>query len=95
MNPGVDELATRYDEGATHSRNASVERLVEFAIGADSIAWTEQAPLQLRLLGDLSPRNWEKLARFQVDEFDGFLLATDRFPTTILAFVALPDPEAP
>ena len=95
LQPGADALAAQYGEGATHSRNDTVERLVEMAITADGVALTAQPPLQLQLLGDLSPRNWEGLVRFQVDEFDGFLLATDRFPTTILAFAALPDSTAP
>ena len=94
MQPGADVLAAQYGEGITHSRNAAVERLVELAITADGITLTDRPPLQLQLLGDLSPRNWEGLVRFQIDEFDGFLLVTDRFPTTILAFAALPGVEA-
>ena len=94
LQPGADVLAAQYGEGITHSRNAAVERLVELAITADGITLTDRPPLQLQLLGDLSPRNWEGLVRFQVDEFDGFLLATDRFPTTILAFAAMPTDES-
>ena len=95
LQPGADALAAQHGEGATHSRNDTVERLVEMAITANGVALTAQPPLQLQLLGDLSPRNWEGLVRFQVDEFDGFLLVTDRFPTTILAFAALPAATAP
>jgi hypothetical protein len=92
--PGADALAAQHGEGPTHSRNDAVERLVELAVTADGVALTDRPPLQLRLIGDLSPRNWEGIVRFQVDEFDGFLLATDRFPTTILAFVAMPAEES-
>ena len=94
LRPGDDELAAQHGEGASHRRNSAVERLVEMAITPGGLRLTEQPPLQLQLLGDLSPRNWEGLVRFQVDEFDGFLLATDRFPTTILAFAALPAADA-
>ena len=94
LRPGDDALAAQHGEGASHRRNAAVERLVEMAITPGGLLLTERPPLQLQLLGDLSPRNWEGLVRFQVDEFDGFLLATDRFPTTILAFVSLPAAEA-
>jgi hypothetical protein len=93
LNPGADALAAQHGEGPTHSRNDAVERLVELAVTADGVVLTERPPLQLRLIGDLSPRNWEGVVRFQADEFDGFLLATDRFPTTILAFVAMPPDE--
>ena len=67
-------MAAQYGEGATHSRNEAVERLVGLVITPDGIALAERPPLQLVLLGDLSPRNWEGLVRFQADEFDGFLL---------------------
>ncbi len=90
LNPGADALTTQHGEGPTHSRNDAVERLVELAVTADGVILTDRPPLQLRLIGDLSPRNWEGVVRFQSGEFDGFLLVTDRFPTTILAFVAMP-----
>jgi hypothetical protein len=94
LQPGADALAAQHGEGATHSRNDTVERLVELAITADGVTLTARPPLQLRLIGDLSPRNWEGVVRFQIDKFDGFLLATDRFPTTILAFTELPAHES-
>lgn len=95
LRPAADALAAQYGEGATHSRHATVERLVQLTLTPEGVALVERPPLQLVLLGDLSPRNWEGLVPFQVDEFDGFLIATDRFPTTMLAFVALPAHDTP
>jgi hypothetical protein len=41
-------------------------------------------PIQLELIDDLHPRNWEGLVRLDPH---GFLLATDTYPETLLAFV--------
>jgi hypothetical protein len=82
-----DPLAARYGEGETHAQNATVERLVEFQYRDGTITRTATPPIQLQLLGDDAPRNWEGLARL---EGRGFLLATDKFPETILGFVAAP-----
>lgn len=84
LRPGPDSLRTLYGAGPSHVRFNSVERLVEFRDMEDRIARTRRPPVQLELLDDLRPRNWEGLARL---EPHGFLLATDTFPETILAFV--------
>ena len=88
--PETDPLADEYGEGATHAAGAGVERLIEFQYGANGIALTETPPMQLQLMADGSLRNWEGLVR--LDE-SGFLLATDKYPRTILAFVPLPEEE--
>jgi hypothetical protein len=60
-----------------------VERLVELEYSAEGIRYTDTPPINLTLAeGD--SRNWEGIARL---DDRGFLLATDRFPQTILAFV--------
>jgi hypothetical protein len=35
-------------------------------------------------------RNWEGVVRLETPELRGFLIVTDRFPETMLAYVALP-----
>ncbi len=82
-----DPLTAQYGAGETHSHNTAVERLLECQYSDSGITLVATPPLQLELLGDDSPRNWEGLAR--LDE-RGFLLATDKYPETILAFVPLP-----
>ena len=84
LKPQADLLAQRYGQGKTHSENLTVERLVEFQIQGDQISFVDQPPLQLVLEGDLASRNWEAIAL--LDNM-GFLLATDKFPRTILGFV--------
>lgn len=87
LKPGTDPLAARYGEGPTHAQNVTVERLVEFQFTEDGIALTDTPPLQLSLLGGDQARNWEALARLESNGKRGFLIATDKFPETILAYV--------
>lgn len=63
-----------------------VERLVEFEIREDAVAFSGEPPVYLELL-DADARNWEGIARLGER---GFLLVTDHHPRTILAFVARP-----
>ena len=79
-----DPIAMKYGKGKTHARSATVERLVEFAVGPP-IAYSARPPIDLEL-GD-EPRNWEGIARHR----DGFLLVTDKHPETILGFVRAPN----
>ncbi len=82
LQPATDSIARRHGRGATHARSAVVERLVEYQFANGRIRRTDRPPLWLRL-GDGSGRNWEGVVRYG----DGFLLATDRFPKTMLAYV--------
>ena len=88
LRPGLDSLDLAYGAGRTHEREAVVERLVEFRLEGDRITRTDRPPVQLRLLGENRARNWEGIAR--LGDL-GFLLATDTYPTTILAFVPFPE----
>jgi hypothetical protein len=90
IQPAADPLAEQYGEGPTHALYATVERLVEFQIGASGITLAAAPPIQLQLIDDDHARNWEAIAR--LDSL-GFLLATDKFPATILAFVPLISPS--
>ncbi len=86
LDPAPDALAARYGEGPTHAAAAGVERLVELVWSPTGVTLADRPPLQLRLMeGD--SRNWEGIARL---DDRGFLLVTDKFPTTILAFVPFP-----
>jgi len=65
-----------------------VERLLEFQIVDGTIARTETEPLDIKLSEFGDSRNWEGLVRLN-DK--GFLIVTDKFPGTILAFVPFPE----
>lgn len=91
LRPGPDALAAKFGQGRTHRQRATVERLVELHVDGGRIVPTERAPLQLELLDGSVSRNWEGIARLDAR---GFLAATDTYPTTMLAFIAVP-PEPP
>ncbi|MEM7333012.1 MAG: hypothetical protein AAF490_13065 [Chloroflexota bacterium] len=80
-----DSLIAEYEEGPTHLNSEGVERLVEFQYSEEGITRLDQPPIQLQLL-DEDLRNWEGIVRL---DDRGFLLVTDKFPETILAFVPL------
>ncbi len=84
--PISDPVVNQYGEGSTHVNNAGVERLVEFQYDASGITLTDTPPVQMELLPD-ALRNWEGLVRL---DNQGFLIATDKYPQTILSFVPLP-----
>ena len=86
LKPSKDLLAQNYGEGPTHSKSDRVERLVEYRINKNRIILTNNAHLELELEGEKTSRKWEALARYKNK---GFLIATDKYPTTILAYVPL------
>jgi hypothetical protein len=81
-----DPLGAQYGIGKTHQTNFNVERLVEFQYSDSGIQRVNRAPIQLVLEG-LEGRNWEGIARL---DDRGFLLITDRYPTTLFGFVPMP-----
>lgn len=87
LNPASDSVTSRYGTGATHRQSQIVERLIEFQYTPRGIVRTDTPPLLLRLAEGGEARNWEGIARLGGR---GFLLATDTFPETILAFVPAP-----
>ncbi|MCP5095588.1 MAG: hypothetical protein GY943_08555 [Chloroflexi bacterium] len=87
LNPAPDPLVAQYGIGTTHAENNTVERLVEFQYTNEGVDFTDNAPIQLTLLSDGTARNWEGIVRL---DDRGFLLITDKFPDTILAFVPSP-----
>lgn len=84
--PETDPIVETYGEGATHYGNAGVERLIELQYDDAGITLADTPPIQMTLLEE-DLRNWEGIVRVG-DQ--GFLVATDKYPGTILAFVPLP-----
>ncbi|MBH10394.1 MAG: hypothetical protein CMG74_08620 [Candidatus Marinimicrobia bacterium] len=85
LDPADDVIFEDYTEGITHSKIDGVERLVEFQIVDDKIQASNRAPIQL-VLKEKESRNWEGIVRL---DKRGFLIATDKYPRMILAFVPL------
>lgn len=85
MLPKVDPLAEKFGEGPTHAQYEQVERLVELSYSDSGITLTDSAPVQMSLVED--SRNWEGLVLL---DQRGFLVATDKYPGTLLGFVEMP-----
>lgn len=79
----TDGIATDYGQSDSHKKYYNVERLIELQLNDDGIELVKRAPLQLKM-DDVEGRNWEGLVRLNTR---GFLLATDKHPRTILAFL--------
>ena len=83
--PENDPILDEFGTGETHAEYSQVERLVQFQYSDSGITLLKTKPILLALTEDA--RNWEGLV--VLDE-RGFLIATDKFPSTILGFVPLP-----
>ena len=83
LQPAKDLLIENYKIGQSHNKTDKVERLVEFEISKNGIIFTETEPIQLKIDIDNS-RNWEGIVRL---DKKGFIIATDKYPGMILAFV--------
>ena len=84
LDPAVDPELVRFGGLESYDPKACVERLLEMRIEGDRIVRTGTPPVNLALLPDGECRNWEALVRLGNR---GFLLMTDKYPGTLLAFV--------
>ncbi len=90
LSPAVDRIAEKFGVGATHARSPGVERLIELQYTTDAVVLTDTPPVVLQLAPGGALRNWEGLVRLHDGERErGFLIVSDRFPETLLAFVPL------
>ena len=81
LKPSLDKLS----KNKKTNSDQTIERLVEFKIKRNGISLTRKKPINLILEGGIS-RNWEAIVRFGES---GFLLATDKYPRMILAYIKL------
>ena len=83
--PTQDPIAEKFGKGESQADYAQIERLVKFQITDSGINLALTAPISLALVND--SRNWEGLTIL----FDrGFLITTDKYPSTMLGFVPFP-----
>ena len=84
--PISDPIVDRYGESESNVNFEHVERLVKFSYSDNEIKLASAPPISLQLTE--AARNWEGLV---VLDSRGFLMATDKFPETILGFVPMPE----
>ncbi|MCK5032971.1 MAG: WG repeat-containing protein [Calditrichia bacterium] len=87
LNPAIDKMSVKYGKGLSHSENKAVERIVKFNINNNRIVVENEAPVQIKLSVDGNSRNWEGVVKY---DSLGFLVITDKFPRTILAYIPHP-----
>ncbi|MBN1538109.1 MAG: hypothetical protein JW908_15335 [Anaerolineales bacterium] len=80
-----DPISEKYGTGQSQSDQQQIERLVKFEFSTSGIHLLDVSPVYLML--DEEVRNWEGLV--MLDE-RGFLMATDKYPSTILALIPVP-----
>jgi hypothetical protein len=80
-----DPLGVEYGYGINHEQGIAVERLLELQFSEAGIELAPGGYLPLEL--GAASRNWEALARL---DQRGFLIATDKFPSTLFGFVEMP-----
>ena len=81
LKPGVDKLS----KNKKVNSEQTVERLVEFKVKRNGISLTNKKPIDL-ILEEGNSRNWEAIVRFGNS---GFLIATDKYPRMILAYIKI------
>ena len=81
LRPGLDKLS----KNKKINSDETIERLVEFKIKKKSLSLTKKKPINL-ILEDGKSRNWESIVRFGNS---GFLIATDKYPRMILAYIKI------
>ena len=81
LRPGVDKLS----KNKKLNSEQTVERLVEFKVKRNGISLTNKKPINL-ILEEGNSRNWEAIVRFGNS---GFLIATDKYPRMILAYIKI------
>ncbi len=81
LKPGIDKLS----KNKKINSEKTIERLVEFKIKKSGIRLTKKKPIDL-ILDEGTSRNWESIVRFGSS---GFLVATDKYPRMILAYIKL------
>ena len=79
LKPSLDKLS----KNKKTNSDQTIERLVEFKIKKNSISLTRKKPINL-ILEEGNSRNWEAIVRFGES---GFLIATDKYPRMILAYI--------
>ena len=81
LRPGLDKLS----KNKRVNSEQTIERLIEFKIKRNGISLTNKKPINL-ILEEGNSRNWEAIVRFGSS---GFLIATDKYPRMILAYIKL------
>lgn len=87
IKPKNDPLRPEQMQNSYLSQWRPVERLVELQLKDNGIHISNRDPIYIEQENRFYPQNWEAIARL---DKRGFLLASDKYPSTLLGFVPLP-----
>lgn len=87
LKPANDPLLQQTIPVLSFSRDVAIERLIELNYSEEGFKLSGKNPILVGLGSRSYSRNWEGIVRL---DNRGFILATDKFPATILAFLAYP-----
>ena len=84
LKPDKDVLFEDYGVGKSQKNSLSVERLVKLKFLGDEIEFVPVPPVYIEIPKGVKSRNWEGIV--EMDDA-GFIMATDKHPGNLLAFV--------
>ncbi|MFC2088987.1 WG repeat-containing protein [Calditrichota bacterium] len=88
LKPTLDIPVKQYRKENTYQQISTVEQLVKFKVGSEGIHLADMVLIKIKLDTTQDSRNWEGIVRL---DHRGFLLVTDKFPETMLAFLPYRD----
>ncbi len=86
LKPANDSLVIKYGISESNKNNPAIERIIELKYSENTISFTNRQPIYLDITNNSNGRNWEGIVK--LDSL-GFLITTDKFPTSLLGFVPL------
>ncbi len=84
LRPPGNSFPQRHGENRSDFANLAVERIIELQYSDSKVSATNREPISLMPASGRDSRNWEGIV---ILENKGFIMATDKFPKTILAFI--------
>ncbi len=93
LKPGSDHIARRFGQHPIDPAHMNLERLLRLRYSDNKIELTDTPPIVVG--SSFIPSNWEGIARIEEKAVGnqpgvrGLLLATDKYPVTLLAYVPL------
>ncbi len=86
LKPAKDSLIVKYGIGKSSKNNPAIERIIQLKFSNNRISLVNRPPIYLDISKHPNGRNWEGIVK--LDSL-GFLITTDKFPTSLLGFVAI------
>lgn len=84
LKPAADSLIIKFGISESNKNNPAIERIVKLKYSPSGITVVNRPPVYLDISKSPQGSNWEGIVK--IDSL-GFLITTDKFPTSLLGFV--------